>query len=88
MFDRSLEILFSTLQSIDSNSTSIYSSPSLAHATMIMRYMFQKELQEERKKMVEEVTEQVLNRLSLAADTQQAITQIDSLNKALERLEK
>ena len=53
-----------------------------------MNYELQRELQEEHKKIVNEVTEAVLRNLSVSANTQQAIQKIDSLNKAIERLGK
>lgn len=88
MFDRSLHAFFSILKSLEYNSNNEFNSLNIAHNTIIMNYELQRELQEEHKKIVNEVTEAVLRNLSVSANTQQAIQKIDSLNKAIERLGK
>lgn len=41
---------------------------------------------QEREKLIKEITNEVLSRISVSTDTKNAITQIDGLNEALKRL--
>ncbi|MBQ7776179.1 MAG: hypothetical protein IJ379_09680 [Lachnospiraceae bacterium] len=44
------------------------------------------EQEQEHKRLVKEITDEILKRLSLSVDTKSAIAQIDGLNEALKRL--